>query len=101
MSGSHVIRADGGAITVPGAVLETVARRAAETVADARVRRRGLEVEIEGGRARVTLELTVRYGAVLPDVARAVQERVAGELERMCGLEPASIDVLVEELVSP
>ena len=100
MSGQHVIRGGGGTITMPSAVLETVARRAAESVPDARVRRRGLDVDVEDGRARVTLELAVRHGAVLPDVARAVQERVAGELERMCGLAPASVDVSVEELVS-
>jgi uncharacterized alkaline shock family protein YloU len=100
VSGPYVIRGGDGTITVASAVLESVARRAAESVPDARVRRRGLDVEVDGARARVSLELAVRYGAVLPDVARAVQERVAAELRGMCGLEPAEVDVAVEELVS-
>jgi uncharacterized alkaline shock family protein YloU len=100
MSGPYVIGGDNGTITVASAVLESVARRAAESVPDARVRRRGLDIEVEGTRARVSLELVVRHGAVLPDVARAVQERVAAELRGMCGLEPAAVDVAVEELVS-
>ena len=100
MSGSHVIRDGDGTITVASGVLETVARRAAESVADARVRRRGLDVDVQGGRARVSLELTVRYGAVLPEVAAEVQERVAAELHRMCGLDAAAVDVSVEELAS-
>ena len=100
MSGVYTIRGDDGTITVAPAVLESVVRRAAEAVPDARVRRRGLDVEVEGARAHVSLELVVRHGAVLPDVARAVQERVAAELRGMCGLEPAGVDVAVEELVS-
>jgi uncharacterized alkaline shock family protein YloU len=99
VSGPYVIRGEEGTITVAAGVLESVARRAAESVPDARVRRRGLEVAVEGGRAHVSLELVVRHGAVLPEVARAVQEQVAAELRGMCGLEPAGVDVAVEELV--
>ena len=39
--------------------------------------RRRLEIDVALGEARVRLELTARYGTVLPEVARAVQERVA------------------------
>ena len=60
--------------------------------------RRGLEIELENGHARVELELAARFGLVLPDVAREVQERVSGALERMCGLVVDTVDVSVEEL---
>ena len=74
--------------------------RAAERADGARVRRprRGLEIELENGHARVELELAARFGLVLPDVAREVQERVSGALEAMCGLTVDAVDVSVEEL---
>ncbi len=101
MSGTHVIRGASGTITVTAAVLEAVTRRAAEVVADARVRRRGLEIDVQDGAARVSIELSVRYGAVLPEVVRKVQEQVTAELRRICGLDAAAVDVAVEELTSP
>jgi len=55
-------------------------------------------VEIDGGSARVELELTIDYGKVLPDVARDVQERVAAALGTMCGVTVTAINVFVEEL---
>ena len=74
--------------------------RAAEEVDGARVRRprRHLVVEIDDGAARVELELTVAYGQVLPEVARAVQEHVAAALAQMCAVTVAGVDVSVEEL---
>jgi uncharacterized alkaline shock family protein YloU len=47
---------------------------------------------------RVELELAAPYGAVLPDVARAAQERVADALAGMCGLIVEAVDVSIEEL---
>jgi uncharacterized alkaline shock family protein YloU len=97
---AQVIETDGGTITVPPAVLAQIVVRSAEQVDGARVRRqrRGLELEIDGARARVSLELAVRLGRVLPDVAHEVQEQVGESLRSICGLEPESVDVSVEEL---
>jgi uncharacterized alkaline shock family protein YloU len=74
--------------------------RAAERADGARVRRprRGLELELENGHVRVELELAARFGVVLPDLAREVQERVSGALGEMCGLVVDAVDVSVEEL---
>ena len=60
--------------------------------------RRHLDVAIDGASARVELELAVSYGRVLPDAARDVQERVAGALGSMCGLDVTAVDISVEEL---
>jgi uncharacterized alkaline shock family protein YloU len=97
---AHVIRGEGGTITVAPGVLSQVVVGAAEGVDGARVRRprRGLDVEVEDGRARVSLELAVRSGLVLPEVAHEVQRRVGDSLRTMCGLEPAAVDVSVEEV---
>jgi uncharacterized alkaline shock family protein YloU len=91
-------------VTVSDATLTQIVVQAAESVGGARVRRprrglerRGLEVQGEEGRARVEVELAAQYGSVLPELGRAVQERVAGALRTMCGLDPAAVDVAIEE----
>jgi uncharacterized alkaline shock family protein YloU len=100
MSDAHVIEDAAGAITVSPAVLAQIALGSAEQVDGARVRRprRGLEIDVDAGRARVSLELAVRYGAVLPEVAEDVQRRVVDALRSTCGLDVTAVDVSVEEL---
>jgi len=95
-----VISGDDGTITVAPSVLLQVVRGAAEAADGARVRRarRGVDVAVSDGCARVSLELAVRYGAVLPDVAEDVQRRVAEALRTMCGVDPQAVDVAIEEL---
>ena len=75
-------------------------RDCAESVDGAEVRRgrRRLEIELADGNARVRLELIARYGTVLPDIARAVQERVADALTKMCSVKVEAVDVSVEEI---
>ncbi len=98
---SYVVENAQGTITVPPSVLADLVVRAAETVDGAQVRRgrRRLEVELANGAARIRLELAARYGTVLPDLARAVQERVAATIEATCGVDVEAIDVSVEEVV--
>ncbi len=91
---SHVETTSQGTVTIPAGVLEQIVRRAAESVDGATVRRRGLTLE---GR-RVSLVLNARYGAVLPDLARDVQQQVRDALASMCGIETAAVDVAIEEL---
>jgi Uncharacterized protein conserved in bacteria len=97
---TYVIRSNGDSTLVTDAALAQVVVQAAEAVDGARVRRarRKLELEIDGSRAHVELELAVAYGKVIPDVARAVQEQVTGALTQMCGLDVGGVDVTVEEL---
>ncbi len=96
----HTIRGAGGAIRIEGDALAALVVTAAELVAGARVRRpkRGVDVVVSGGRVRVELELTARFGAVLPDLAARVQESVAEALSNSAGLDVGAIDVQIEEL---
>jgi uncharacterized alkaline shock family protein YloU len=90
---------DGGTVTVTDAALNQIVVQAAEAVPGARVRKRkSVGVEIDGGGARVQLELAVAYGRVLPATARDVQERVASALGTMCGVTVSAVDVAIEEL---
>jgi uncharacterized alkaline shock family protein YloU len=97
---SFVLEEPGGTITVTAAVLADLVAHAAEEVDGARVRRgrRRLEIDVSGEGACVRLELAARYGVVLPELARLVQERVAEALTTMCNVTIDSIDVSVEEV---
>jgi uncharacterized alkaline shock family protein YloU len=100
MSDGYVLQEEGGSIDVTSGALAQIVQRAVESVEGARVRRprRGLDLRVEDGRARVELELAVRYGIVLPDLARDVQERVAEALSAMVDLDVEAVDVSIEEL---
>jgi len=100
MSDRVTIRESAGTISIPPGTLAQIVQSAAESVDGARVRRprRALELDVDEGHARVALELRVRYGVVLPQLARSVQERVAEALSSMCGLQVDAIDVAIEEL---
>jgi uncharacterized alkaline shock family protein YloU len=97
---SFVLEEPQGTITVTAAALAELVTRAAEGIDGARLRRgrRRLDVDVTGGGARVRLELAVRYGIVLPELARHVQERVAEALSTMCRVEVEAVDVSVEEV---
>ena len=100
MSDRVTIRESAGTISIPPGTLAQIVQSAAESVDGARVRRprRALELDVDEGHARVALELRVRYGVVLPQLARSVQERVAEALASMCGLHVEGVDVAIEEL---
>src|SRR6266576_3472413 len=95
---SYVVDGVRGSITVTPSALAGLVVHAAETVDGAEVRRgrRRLEIDVTEGRAHVRLELSARYGVVLPRLAREVQERVAGALTTMCGVEVEAVEVSVE-----
>jgi len=89
-----------GSIAIQADALSSLVVAAAERVDGARVRRprRGLEVSVAGGRAKVALELTARYGIVLPELAQAVQASVTEALRESTGLTVDAVDVSIEEL---
>jgi uncharacterized alkaline shock family protein YloU len=97
---SYVIDGVDGNITVTTSALAGLVVRAAEAVDGAHVRRgrRRLDVEIAAGSARVRLELKARYGLVLPQLAREIQDSVAEALGTMCAVRVDSVDVSVEEV---
>ncbi len=97
---SFVLDEPRGTITVTPAALAGLVTHAAEAIEGAHVRRgrRRLDVDVSDGTARVRLELTARYGVVLPELARGVQERVAEALATMCRVHVEAVDVSVEEI---
>jgi uncharacterized alkaline shock family protein YloU len=96
----HTIAGPAGSIRIEGDALAALVVAAAEHIDGARVRRprRGLSVAIAEGRARVELELAVRYGLSLPELGAAVQRAVGDALRVSAGVEVDAVDVSIEEL---
>jgi uncharacterized alkaline shock family protein YloU len=94
-----LVSGEGGSVRVSEAALRQLVDGAVSAVEGARLRkRRRLSVDLADGRARADLEISARYGSVLPELARAVQEQVAGALARTCDVEVEAVDVAVVEL---
>ena len=95
----HTIPGPHGPIRIEGDALSGLVITSAELVDGARVRRprRGLDVSVTDGTAKVELELAARYGVSLPLVGREVQTNVAAALLGSAGLT-AAVDVSIEEL---
>jgi uncharacterized alkaline shock family protein YloU len=60
--------------------------------------RHGVRVSGDDEHVRVELHLAVAWGASIPDVGRAVQDRVREYLGRMADLRPEAVDVVVDEI---
>ena len=95
-----LVQDDAGSIRLSEVALTEIVRQAVASVEGARLRkgRRRIGVELQDGRARAELQLAVAYGRVVPEVAGAVQERVADALARMCDVQVEAVHVTVEEL---
>jgi uncharacterized alkaline shock family protein YloU len=95
-----VFRGPEGSITVTTGALTRLVAHAAQTVDGARVRRpkRAVEVTWEEGRASVSVGLSARHGVSLPELARSVQERVAGAVAGVSGLEVERVDIEIDEI---
>ena len=95
-----VFRGPEGSITVTAGALTRLVAHAAQEVDGVRVRRpkRAVELTWDSGRAAVSLSLAARYGLPLPELARAVQERVAAALGRVSGSEVERVDVDIAEV---
>jgi uncharacterized alkaline shock family protein YloU len=64
-------------------------------------RHRGARVVEEDGAIRIELHLEIEWGASIPEVGRAVQERVREFLARMAEVDPTAVDVVVDEIGPP
>ena len=60
---------------------------------------RGIHIQVEDGNVTVDLSILVKYGYTIPDVARAVQEGIAGSVEATSGLSVAAVNVSVGGVV--
>lgn len=64
-------------------------------------RHRGVRIVESDGAVAVELHLALDWGADLPSVGAAVQERVHAYLGRMADVTPTAVDVIVEAIGPP
>lgn len=57
---------------------------------------RGVRIQMRDGDVKLTISIIVEYGADIPRVADEVQENVKRAVEKMAGLVPNEVDVVVE-----
>jgi uncharacterized alkaline shock family protein YloU len=97
---TELVRTEIGRIDVSHGALQRLVARAAEQVDGVRVQRqrRSPRVEFAGGAARVTVGLAVRRGAIVPETAREVQQRVSEAVGSMLQVRVEAVDVAVEEI---
>ena len=60
---------------------------------------RGIRLHVEGESVTIDVAILVKYGYTIPDVARAVQEGIAGSVEATSGLSVAAVNVSVGGVV--
>ena len=82
---------------------EILARYAADAASEVEgvrslVGRRGVKVAETDGVVRVELHLAVDWGASIPELGHDVQARVREYLLHMADVEPATVDVTVDEI---
>jgi uncharacterized alkaline shock family protein YloU len=63
--------------------------------------KRPVRVTEEDGRVSVEVHVGVEWGVSIPDVGRAVQERVREYLRRMADLDAEAVNVVVDQIGSP
>jgi uncharacterized alkaline shock family protein YloU len=89
-----------GQASISTGILARYAADAARDVGGVRglARRRGVKIENENGAVRVELHLALDWGVSMPDVGLTVQAQVREYLGRMADVDPASVDVIVDEV---
>ncbi|MCR5388362.1 MAG: Asp23/Gls24 family envelope stress response protein [Lachnospiraceae bacterium] len=56
---------------------------------------KGVTAAVEGHEVRITLNVVLKAGYTIPDVAAAVQERVTTTVETMTGLKVSAVDIKI------
>ena len=79
-----VCRMGGG---MPKAVIDTLLKRFSS---------RGVKIQMKDGEVKLTVAIVVEYGVDIPRVADYVQENVKRAVEKMAGLVPSEVDIVVE-----
>jgi uncharacterized alkaline shock family protein YloU len=61
-------------------------------------RRRSVKITGDAEAVRVEVHVAVEWGAPIPELAGGIQARVREYLLRMADVEPAEVDVIVDEI---
>lgn len=62
---------------------------------------RGIDIRVEEDKVHIRVAILVKYGHVIPDVGRAVQDAVKSAVENTTGLDVESVNVHVAGVAFP
>ncbi len=81
-----------GMASASGGVLELLSKKSVQ---------KGIKVQIEGQIVSLETHILVNYGAKIPDVALAIEEKTKEAVESMTGMQVARVNVHVEGIHFP
>lgn len=64
-------------------------------------RQKGIQIELGEDGIHVTMNISVRYGRPIHEVAREIQRQIKREVEEMTGLRVAGVDIYVQDIQPP
>jgi uncharacterized alkaline shock family protein YloU len=70
----------------------------AELIRNKRIGDRAIVVNLEGENVSIEVKVNFEYGAHIPTVASNIQSLIAGEVEKLTGLNVTGVTVIVHEL---
>lgn len=59
---------------------------------------KGVKIEVSQEEVRVALAINIAYGYNIPEISRAVRDRVKSAIETMTGLAVASVDIRIADV---
>jgi len=94
-----VVSSHGGA-RLPGDTSPTVGEFV-DNLTGGGSRTRGLSVDVGERQAAADITVNVEYGRSIPQVAKAVRERVIERVENLTGLEVTEVNIQVNDVMLP
>ena len=82
-----------------GLTLAAPAPRVGEILSGRRAK--GIRIERQGEKVRISLSASVTYGKAIPEVAARAQKAVREAVASMTGLEVESVDVQIDNVTLP
>ena len=61
---------------------------------------RGVKVQIKDGEVKVDLSLNMEYGYAIPEVSKAVQDKVSASINNMTGLVVSEVNIRISGVVN-
>ncbi|MBQ7403023.1 MAG: Asp23/Gls24 family envelope stress response protein [Lentisphaeria bacterium] len=73
----------------------------AELVGSNRIKDRAISVQMGDGSVAVEVAINLLFGYKLPEVARALQDKIENEIQNLTGLKVSHVDIIIRDIDEP
>lgn len=73
----------------------------AELVGSNRIKDRAISVQMGDGSVSVEVAINLLFGYKLPEVARALQDKIENEIQNLTGLKVSHVDIIIRDIDEP